>query len=158
MSREANDYRAGVGIVLLNQHNFIFIGQRFEGSSEAWQMPQGGIDEGETPRQAAFRELQEEVGTHRAEILFELDEWLYYDIPTPIAARLWGGRYKGQRQKWFVFRFLGTDTDINIATAHPEFRAWRWEDPSLITNLAIGFRRESYRRLFSQLKDHHIFE
>lgn len=158
MNRDANAYRAGVGIVLLNKHNLIFIGQRFEGSSEAWQMPQGGIDDGETPSQAALRELQEEVGTHKAEILYELDEWLYYDIPASLAARLWGGHYKGQRQKWFVLRFLGTDADINIETKNPEFRAWRWEEPSRITDLAIDFRRESYRQLFSQLKAHHICE
>lgn len=150
--RNPVDYRPGVGIVLLNAHNQIFIGQRFSGSSEAWQMPQGGIDEGEDPLQAAFRELEEEIGTKNAQLIHAIDAWVYYDIPRDIAQGIWGGRFKGQRQKWFVMRFLGDDREINIQTTHPEFRSWRWSNPAEIPSLAIGFRQESYHSLLNTLR------
>ncbi|MGN6670580.1 MAG: RNA pyrophosphohydrolase [Candidatus Nucleicultricaceae bacterium] len=156
MIRSAHDYRPGVGIVLLNTLNHVLIGQRFEGSSEAWQMPQGGIDSGETPIEAAFRELEEEVGTRKAEVIFEVDDWLYYDIPPDIRARLWGGKFIGQRQKWFAMRFLGTDSDINIKTAHPEFRSWKWSKANVIPEVAIEFRQESYQCLFEILRSNKI--
>ncbi len=156
MTHDPNLYRPGVGIVLLNNANHVFIGQRFEGSSEAWQMPQGGIDNGETPQEAVFRELEEEVGTCKAEIVFELESWLYYDIPPEIASRLWSGKFKGQRQKWFAMQFLGSDSDINIKTAHPEFRSWMWSPADSIPEVAIEFRRDSYKYLFQTLRENRI--
>src|SRR5215475_12592054 len=110
-------YRSGVGIMLLNPVGEVFVGRRIDMPvMPAWQMPQGGIDPGETPRQAALRELKEEIGTDKAEILGESAGWLQYDLPSDLAGGIWGGRYRGQRQKWFVMRFTGSDADIDLAT------------------------------------------
>src|SRR5438034_9930760 len=116
-------YRPAVGIMLLNPAGRIFVGRRIDmpAGLAAWQMPQGGIDAGETPRQAALRELKEEIGTAKAEIVGESRGWLQYDLPAELAGRIWGGRYRGQRLKWLVMRFTGSDSDINLATEHPEF-------------------------------------
>jgi putative (di)nucleoside polyphosphate hydrolase len=143
-------YRQGVGIVLLNQANKVFVGQRLDKTSEAWQMPQGGIDPGETPKAAVMRELMEEVGTDKAEIIFELPDWLFYDLPAEIAAKLWKGRYKGQRQKWFVLRFLGDDKDIDINTAEPEFSEWKWADLKELPHLVVPFKRNLYAEVISK--------
>ena len=119
-------YRPCVGIALFNAEGKVFMGQRRDSQLEGWQMPQGGIDSGETPAEAAFRELREEIGTSRAEIIAELPDWYSYDLPPEWQGKLWGGGYVGQRQKWFAMRFLGADHEINLDTAEPEFRAWRW--------------------------------
>ena len=103
----------------------------------AWQMPQGGIDPGESPRQAALRELKEEIGTDKAEIVCESQAWLQYDLPVELAGGIWGGRYRGQRQKWFVMRFTGSDADINLATEHPEFVDWQWVTSERLTDLIV---------------------
>jgi putative (di)nucleoside polyphosphate hydrolase len=116
-------YRRGVGIMLLNDRNEVFVGRRAD-AKEAWQMPQGGIDGHEDPRNAAFRELKEEIGTDKAEVVAESKVWLRYDLP-PEFRRRWSNRWRGQQQKWFVMRFLGVDADIDVATEHPEFSAWR---------------------------------
>ncbi|HYE50420.1 MAG TPA: RNA pyrophosphohydrolase, partial [Azospirillaceae bacterium] len=118
-------YRPCVGIMLLNGQGHVFVGRRKD-TPDAWQMPQGGIDEGETPRQAALRELEEEIGTARAEVLAETAGWHRYDLPPHLLGKVWGGRFRGQEQKWVCCRFTGTDADIDLATAHPEFDAWRW--------------------------------
>ena len=115
----SSDYRRGVGIMLLNHDHTVFVGQRLDTQGEAWQMPQGGIDEDEEPRDAAFRELREEIGTDKAEFVAESKAWLRYDLPPHLRKR-WNNRWRGQQQKWFVMRFRGTDTDINIATEHPD--------------------------------------
>src|SRR5438552_7691787 len=118
-------YRPAVGIMLVNPAGLAFVGRRIDMpvGLAAWQMPQGGIDPGESPRDAAFRELKEEVGTDKAEILAETEGWLHYDLPADIASRMWKGRWRGQRQKWFLMRFTGMDADIDPATEHPEFDA-----------------------------------
>ncbi|RME64759.1 MAG: RNA pyrophosphohydrolase, partial [Alphaproteobacteria bacterium] len=113
-------YRPGVGIMLLNARGDVFTGRRIDTQVEAWQMPQGGIDEGESPRQAAFRELAEEIGTDKARVLSETVDWLVYDLPPELMGKVWGGKYRGQRQKWFAMLFEGSDADIDLATAHPE--------------------------------------
>lgn len=146
-------YRPGVGLMLLNARGQVFVAQRLDMPSAAWQMPQGGIDPGETPRQAALRELHEEVGTDKVEIIAESRDWVRYDLPADLAAKLWAGRYRGQEQKWFVLRFLGTDADIDIATAEPEFSAWRWAELRELPDLIVPFKRDLYRRLIAEFAD-----
>jgi putative (di)nucleoside polyphosphate hydrolase len=140
----ARGYRPGVGVMLLDQRNRVFVGRRIDSSGENWQMPQGGIDGGETPREAVRRELKEEVGTDKAEFLAESKDWLSYDVPQEIAGRVWGGRYRGQMQKWFAMRFTGSDSDIDLHTHHPEFDAWRWVEASDLPTLIIPFKRQLY--------------
>ncbi len=137
-------YRRGVGIMLVNMRNEVFIARRNDVPGEAWQMPQGGIDPGETPRQAALRELKEEIGTANAEIIAESTRWLYYDLPEDLAKKARGGRWMGQRQKWFVMLFRGEDAEINLATKHPEFNAWRWVAAHELETLAVTFKRQLY--------------
>ena len=148
--RRAADYRLGVGIMLLNRKNQVFVAQRINFTTDAWQMPQGGVDKGETPRQAALRELEEEIGTDKAEFLAESKRWFFYDVPPDLAREVWRGRYRGQRQKWFVLRFTGTDRDINLATKHPEFDAWKWIAPEDLPRLIVPFKRQLYRELVKE--------
>ena len=143
-------YRPGVGIMLVNQRGQIFVAQRNDNPGPAWQMPQGGIDEGEEPMQAAWRELMEEVGTDRARYVGESREWLTYDLPIELVPQIWKGRFRGQRQKWFLFRFLGTDRDINIATEHPEFSSWRWAELEELPALIVPFKRNLYHQLLTE--------
>jgi putative (di)nucleoside polyphosphate hydrolase len=149
-------YRPAVGIMLLNPAGLAFVGRRIDmpAGLAAWQMPQGGIDPGETPRQAAFRELKEEVGTDKAEILAETEGWLHYDLPSDIASRMWSGRWRGQRQKWFLMRFTGEDADINPATEHPEFDAWEWVEPQRLPDLIVPFKRPLYRDVLAEFREH----
>jgi putative (di)nucleoside polyphosphate hydrolase len=149
-------YRPAVGIMLLNPAGLAFIGRRIDmpAGLAAWQMPQGGIDPGETPRQAAFRELAEEVGTDKAEILAETRGWLHYDLPSDIASRMWSGRWRGQRQKWFLMRFTGEDADINPVTEHPEFDAWEWVEPQRLPDLIVPFKRQLYRDVLAEFREH----
>jgi putative (di)nucleoside polyphosphate hydrolase len=149
-------YRPAVGIMLVNPAGLAFIGRRIDmpAGLAAWQMPQGGIDPGESPREAAFRELKEEVGTDKAEILAETQGWLHYDLPTDIASRMWSGRWRGQRQKWFLMRFTGEDADINPATEHPEFDAWEWVEPERLPELIVPFKRQLYRELLAEFRPH----
>jgi putative (di)nucleoside polyphosphate hydrolase len=136
-------YRRGVGIMLLDRRNFVFAGQRID-TPGAWQMPQGGIDAGETPREAALRELAEETGTAKAEFLAETAGWLRYDLPAHLHGKVWGGAYRGQEQKWFAMRFLGSDSDFNLATEHREFDTWRWLAPADLPRLIVPFKRALY--------------
>jgi putative (di)nucleoside polyphosphate hydrolase len=149
-------YRPAVGIMLLNPAGLAFVGRRIDmpAGLAAWQMPQGGIDPGETPSQAAFRELKEEVGTDKAEILAETEGWLHYDLPSDIASRMWSGRWRGQRQKWFLMRFTGEDADINPATEHPEFDAWEWVEPQRLPDLIVPFKRPLYRDVLAEFREH----
>src|SRR5690349_9433255 len=148
-------YRPAVGIMLLNSRGEVFVARRRDmPTMPAWQMPQGGIDEGETPRQAALRELEEEIGTTKAELIGETQGWFHYDLPPELQGRLWGGRWRGQRQKWFAMRFTGADSDINIATAHPEFSAWRWVEPGEVPRLIIPFKRAIYESVLEEFRPH----
>jgi putative (di)nucleoside polyphosphate hydrolase len=144
-------YRPNVGIMLLNAQGDAFIGRRRD-AEEAWQMPQGGIDPGETPAQAALRELQEEVGSAQAEILLESAGWLTYDLPAEVRAKMWRGRWRGQCQKWFALRFTGTDADIDIETAHPEFDAWKWSPRADLPALVVAFKRPVYEALLAEFE------
>ena len=148
----SGDYRRGVGIMLLNHSHQVFVGQRIDSQGEAWQMPQGGIDEDEEPRDAAFRELREEISTDKAEIVAESKAWLRYDLPPELRKR-WKDRWRGQQQKWFVMRFRGTDADINIATEHPEFSAWKWVAVENLPDLIVSFKRQLYLDLLQELRE-----
>lgn len=139
----AKEYRRSVGIILLDPQQRIFVGRRID-TPGAWQMPQGGIDEGEEPRDAALRELKEEVGTDRAEIIGETAGWLTYELPPEVYRQAWGGRYRGQIQKWFAMRFLGADGDIKLDTHHPEFDAWKWVTRDELVYHIVPFKRQLY--------------
>ncbi len=146
-------YRACVGLLLLNKEGKIFIGERID-TPGAWQMPQGGIDEGESIEQAALRELQEETGTDKAVILKILPHKLKYDLPPHLRGRLWAGKFQGQEQSWVVLHFLGDDNDINIHAHDPaEFRSWLWSEPDKILDLIVPFKMDTYKAVFSMMKD-----
>jgi putative (di)nucleoside polyphosphate hydrolase len=135
--------------MLVNRDGKVFVGQRLDSTLEAWQMPQGGLDPGEEPKAAAVRELWEETGIEadKVELIAVAEEELYYDLPDELIGRIWNGKYRGQCQNWFLFRFLGEDSDVNIATEHPEFRAWRWADPEEVPTVIVEFKRALYERL-----------
>ena len=143
-------YRPCVGIMLINDNGHIFGGKRIDNRAEAWQMPQGGIDAGEDVKTACFREMREEIGTDKADILSIHPDWLNYDIPLPLADRLWGGSYRGQSQKWVALRYTGQDSDINIATEEPEFFSWQWMSPADLIQLAVPFKRPVYEDIMTQ--------
>jgi 8-oxo-dGTP pyrophosphatase MutT (NUDIX family) len=149
---EARKYRRGVGIMLINKRSEIFIARRNDVPGEAWQMPQGGIKTGESPRQAAHRELNEEIGTDNTEIVMESAHWRYYDLPESLAGKVWGGRWRGQRQKWFVMRFKGDDSEIDLATKAPEFDAWRWASVRELESLAVSFKKQLYVSLLKEFR------
>ena len=153
-SLEGLPYRPCVGVLLFNAQGQVFVGQRIDMVQEAWQMPQGGIDPGEDPRDTALRELEEETGVtpDKVVILAETREWLRYDLPPNLVNRVWHGRYRGQEQKWFAARFLGTDTDIDIDTLHPEFSDWRWSPVDELTANAIAFKRALYEAVIAEFR------
>ncbi|MBC9031653.1 RNA pyrophosphohydrolase [Sphingomonas sp. JC676] len=142
-------YRPCAGVMLINREGRVFVGQRLDSTLEAWQMPQGGIDPGEDPLDAAYRELWEETGVVRehVELVAAAPEELTYDLPEELVGKIWKGKWRGQRQRWFLFRFLAEDGDVDIATAEPEFRAWRWADPKDLPELIVPFKRELYREV-----------
>ncbi|MBL8628996.1 MAG: RNA pyrophosphohydrolase [Rhodospirillaceae bacterium] len=141
---ETRPYRRGVGIALINAKGHVWVGQRFDSTEPAWQMPQGGIDKGEEPRDAALREMLEEIGTDKAEIIAETPGWVRYDLPPEISKKIWKGKYRGQEQKWYLLKFTGTDSDINITTEHPEFSQWTWLPFAELPNVIVGFKRDIY--------------
>ncbi len=145
-------YRPCVGILLLNANDLAFVGRRIDGPSEAWQMPQGGIDDGEDPAAAALRELEEEIGTRNARVIAESRDWHAYDLPPEFIGKVWRGRYRGQRQKWFAMRFLGSDSDIDLATHSPEFAAWRWVSPHTLPDLIVPFKRAIYQAVLDEFR------
>lgn len=146
-------YRKGVGVMLLNPDGEVFVAQRIDSADAAWQMPQGGIDSGETPRAAALRELEEETGTAKAEVIGETRDWLRYDLPMELVPKVWKGRFRGQEQKWFAMRFLGQNGDIDIATKHPEFSAWRWVSIDALCGLIVPFKQQLYTELVEEFRD-----
>jgi len=138
--------------MVLNARGEVFVAQRLDTPSDAWQMPQGGIDPGETVREAGLRELREEIGTDRVEILAESEDWFRYDIPDDLIGRLWGGGYRGQEQKWLVLRFTGRDADIDIETEHPEFSRGKWGDIEHPPDLIVPVKRSLYVELVTRFR------
>jgi putative (di)nucleoside polyphosphate hydrolase len=157
MAKDNDRYRRGVGVMLLNEDGKVFVGARIDNTDEAWQMPQGGIDDADDDEWAtALRELEEETGIppRLVERVSATPERLKYDLPKELRSKLWGGKWKGQDQDWYLARFLGTDADVNIATEHPEFRDWKWIDPAELPELIVPFKRELYRQLLREFADY----
>lgn len=151
-------YRLGVGMMILNSANQIFMGKKSDGSSESWQMPQGGINPGEYPSQAVMREMLEELGTNNGIIIAETIKWYSYDLPAHIANRSWSGKYRGQKQKWFLIRFEGSDEEINLySTAHPEFSGWQWMEVLQLPFSTTQFKLDLYNSVVEEFKDY-LFE
>ena len=144
--------RNGVGIVVLNSTNKVFVGKRIDNPKNFWQMPQGGIDPGEEYFSAALRELKEETGIENVELIKEIDETLTYELPSNLLGIIWKGKYRGQKQRWFIMRFIGNDSEINLKTHKPEFLDWKWIDIDEITKVAVNFKLEVYSKIYKHLK------
>ena len=144
--------RSGVGIIVLNKKNEIFVAKRIDNSKNFWQMPQGGVDEGENFLEAAYRELKEETSIENVNLIKELDDTTTYELPNHLLGIIWKGKYRGQKQKWFVMRFIGKDSEINIKTKKPEFWDWKWINIDLITEVVVDFKLEVYKELQKKIK------
>ena len=149
-------YRPCAGVMLLNRDGRVFVGQRFDTTVEAWQMPQGGIDDGEDAETAAIRELGEETGVapDKVALIAIAPDELFYDLPPELVGKVWKGKWRGQRQRWFLYRFLGEDKDVNIVTAHSEFRTWRWIDPTDLPRLIVPFKKALYEQVLEAFAEH----
>ena len=145
--------RLGVGIVLLNSENKVFVGKRIDNPVNFWQLPQGGVNKNEDLLCAANRELKEETGVESTKFIKEIDDWLTYELPKNLLGKIWKGKYKGQKQKWFVMRFLGNDDEINIKTKRPEFLDWKWIELDKITDLVVKFKLDVYKEIKKKVKD-----
>lgn len=148
-------YRSNVGIMMVNEKGYVFVGQRLDNNQNAWQMPQGGIDAGEDPETAAYRELLEETGVKKQDIRFvaSSSQWLSYDLPEDLIPILWNGKFRGQKQKWFLFKFLGEDGDIDIATEHPEFSKWKWIPKENLLKEIVPFKKSVYENVLKEFKN-----
>lgn len=145
-------YRPGIGMMIINKKKEVFVAKRIDTKMQAWQMPQGGINLGETPSKAAFREMQEEIGTSNAKILAESKIWYSYDIPKFLINKLWDGQYRGQKQKWFLMEFEGKDSDINVATNNPEFSDWKWTNIQELQDVIVPFKKKLYKAVVNEFK------
>ena len=143
--------RSGVGIALINQENKVFVGKRIDNPKNFWQMPQGGINENENYLQAAKRELLEETGIKTVKVIKEMDNWLTYDLPKNLLGKIWNGKYRGQKQKWFIMKFLGNTNEININTQDPEFLDWKWIEISNLPKVVVDFKLEVYKKILKEL-------
>ena len=143
--------RLGVGAIVLNSKNRVFVGKRKDNPVDKWQMPQGGVNAGEKLIDAMKRELEEETGIKNIEILKEIDGWSEYELPKYLLGKVWKGKYRGQKQKWFIVRFLGTDNEININTKHPEFIEWKWIDPNILPDIIVNFKKDLYLSLLKEI-------
>ena len=152
MNRKELPFRIGVGIVVLSMNNKVFVGKRKDNPFDKWQMPQGGVDPNEPLVQAMKRELVEETSIKNIKVLKEFDQWLEYELPENLVGKIWKGKYRGQKQKWFVVKFLGNDNEININTKYPEFIEWKWIDMNLLPNLIVLFKKHVYENVLVELK------
>ena len=154
MKKDLNNLplRSGVGIVVLNKENKVFIAKRIDNPKNFWQMPQGGVDEGEDFLKAAYRELEEETSIKSVELIKELDGTITYELPDRLLGLIWKGKYRGQKQKWFLMRFVGADNEINIKTKHPEFLEWKWVELDKITDLVVDFKLHVYKEVKDKVK------
>ena len=143
--------RIGVGIILLNNENNVFVGKRIDNPKNSWQMPQGGVDQNENFLQAAKRELEEETGIKSVKLIKELEGWFEYDLPENLLGKLWKGKYRGQKQKWFVMKFLGKHDEINVNTKNPEFMDWKWIELSKLSDIAVHFKADIYKKIKKEL-------
>ena len=143
--------RIGVGIILLNNENNIFVGKRIDNPKNFWQMPQGGVDDNEDFFQAAKRELEEETGIKSVKLVKELDGWLTYNLPKNLLGKIWNGKYRGQKQKWFIMKFIGKKEEINVKTKNPEFLSWKWINPSELSKIAVSFKIDIYKKIQQEL-------
>ena len=150
---EFKPYRPCVGLLVINKKGLIFIGQRIDNNMDAWQMPQGGIEEGENIYNAGLREMKEEIGTDNVKLIGEMKEWVKYDIPNKLGKRLWNGKYRGQKQKWLAYSFLGSDNEININTKVPEFQNWKWEKAKNLPEKAVPFKRNIYETVIEYFSE-----
>ena len=144
--------RTGVGAIVLNKSNKVFVGKRKDNPEKYWQMPQGGVNEGESFFNAALRELEEETGMKEVELIQEIDGIMTYELPTNLLGIIWKGKYKGQKQKWFLMRYLGSDEEINIKTKKPEFLDWKWIDLDMITEVVVDFKLHIYKELKEKIR------
>jgi putative (di)nucleoside polyphosphate hydrolase len=145
--------RIGVGIVVINSKKQVFVAKRKDNPVDKWQMPQGGVETGENLQSAMYRELLEETSISKIQILKELDYWLEYELPKNLVGIIWKGRYRGQRQKWFIVKYLGKDSEININTKNPEFIEWKWLDIKKLTSVIVDFKKKVYEKLVIELED-----
>ena len=143
--------RIGVGIALLNDSNEVFVGKRIDNPEDFWQMPQGGVDKNENFLDAAKRELEEETGIKNVKLIKEIEGWIIYDLPKNLLGKIWKGKYRGQKQKWFIMKFLGKNEEINLKTKNPEFLEWKWIDPKNLPNVAVNFKVNIYTRIMQEL-------
>ena len=145
--------RQGVGIIVLNDNNKVFVGRRKDNPVNKWQMPQGGIDENEKPLNAMKRELAEETSITKIKVLKEIDNWLEYELPPNLLGKIWKGKYRGQKQKWFIVKFVGKEDEINLNTKNPEFIEWKWIDYNLLPDVIVSFKKEVYKKLKNEIKN-----
>ena len=151
-----NDYkqlplRIGVGIVLLNNENKVFVGKRIDNPANFWQMPQGGVDDNENLLYAANRELKEETSVESVKFIKEIDNWLTYELPKNLLGKIWKGKYRGQKQKWFIMRFVGDEEEINIKTKNAEFKEWKWIDVNQLLKVVVSFKLDVYKSIVKEL-------
>jgi putative (di)nucleoside polyphosphate hydrolase len=152
VNKESLPYRPGVGIMLVKDSGQVFVARRIDTAENAWQMPQGGIDDGENPEEAVLRELKEEIGTDNVEIVAASAEWVTYDLPDYLIGRVWKGRFRGQKQKWFLLRFKGRDEEIDLEAHKPEFSHWKWADLATLIENIVPFKRDVYRKVVEEFR------
>ncbi len=154
MEKKILPMRLGVGAVVLNEKNNVFVGKRIDNPINKWQMPQGGVDNGENLEQAMRRELEEETSIKNIKILKEIDKWFEYELPSNLLGKIWKGKFRGQKQKWFIIRFLGNEKEINLKTRNPEFNQWKWIKIEDLPNVIVDFKKEVYKNLTIEIKNY----